>query len=421
MYNLNNLLAFLFVFIHAFPFQWDFLPFSNTVILFFLSSSYVIFRAFSKVSFTVARSFACFSLLVMLVFLVSALSNFINFSTDFSQLKIILIFFVVYSVNSYFIISLFMKDWGLERLINCFICVLLAQFFLAVLISFFEPFRDFYLNSVSAGNAEALERSAGVNVRLMGFGIAYFNLGTIFSFGLVFIAYYLRAYKVGLNKLIFLSVSFVLIAIGALFSARSGVVGVLVAFVMLFSSLKAQTFRFFISLFVAALVCLFVFLIVSPVEKVDFIVEHSVPWAFEMFLNAYTESSVSTASTDQLKSMYFFPDSLQSALIGDARLFVEGGYYMGTDAGYVRQIFSYGLIGLVFSLVLYFYMFYVISRRVGLVLSGSLFLMVLVYNFKGSFIFFSSFDPVFVLIFIFIVLRHGYNSRCGEGFSNIGV
>ena len=64
------------------------------------------------------------------------------------------------------------------------------------------------------------------------------------------------------------------------------------------------------------------------------------------------------SSNEKLKTMYVFPDNLKTWVMGDGYFsnpyridpYFTGdyivGYYMGTDAGYLRFIFYSGLIGL---------------------------------------------------------------------------
>lgn len=64
--------------------------------------------------------------------------------------------------------------------------------------------------------------------------------------------------------------------------------------------------------------------------------------------------------------MYVFPETLKTWIIGDGYFLnpsdidsyytgkIYGGYYMGTDVGYLRFIFYFGLIGLIaFSIFIY--------------------------------------------------------------------
>lgn len=81
-------------------------------------------------------------------------------------------------------------------------------------------------------------------------------------------------------------------------------------------------------------------------------------FAFEGFFNLAERGDLSYSSNETLKNMYVFPDNLKTWIIGDGyftnpRLIdpyftgeIIGGYYMGTDVGYLRFIFYFGVIGL---------------------------------------------------------------------------
>lgn len=82
-------------------------------------------------------------------------------------------------------------------------------------------------------------------------------------------------------------------------------------------------------------------------------------FAFEGFFNYFEKGEWQVTSTQQLKAMYIFPKSIKTWIIGDGYFSnpintdpyfigeVMGGYYMGTDVGYLRFIFYSGLCGLI--------------------------------------------------------------------------
>lgn len=82
-------------------------------------------------------------------------------------------------------------------------------------------------------------------------------------------------------------------------------------------------------------------------------------FAFEGFFSLYERGEWAVSSNDRLlKVMVVFPDNIKTWLIGDGYFNnptnvdpyftgkVTGGYYMGTDIGYCRFIFYFGLVGL---------------------------------------------------------------------------
>ena len=71
-----------------------------------------------------------------------------------------------------------------------------------------------------------------------------------------------------------------------------------------------------------------------------------VSWAFELFINVGDSGQIETESTNQLKNMYIFPSSIDTWILGDGRTIDEyGGFYMGSDVGYIRSIFYWGITG----------------------------------------------------------------------------
>ena len=83
----------------------------------------------------------------------------------------------------------------------------------------------------------------------------------------------------------------------------------------------------------------------------------NIEFAFEGFFSLVQTGEWKVRSNQQLESMVIWPDNLKTWLIGDgyfnspsADAYYTGkfyeGYYMGTDVGYCRYIFYFGLIGL---------------------------------------------------------------------------
>ena len=82
-------------------------------------------------------------------------------------------------------------------------------------------------------------------------------------------------------------------------------------------------------------------------------------FGFEGFFNLVEEGSWSTDSTSKLETMYVWPDNLKTWIVGDGYFENQRndpnyignatvrGYYMGTDVGYCRYIFYFGIIGLI--------------------------------------------------------------------------
>ena len=90
-------------------------------------------------------------------------------------------------------------------------------------------------------------------------------------------------------------------------------------------------------------------------------------FAFEGFFSLAEKGEWEVSSNDRLMNvMVVFPDNLKTWLIGDGYFInpretdpyftgkITGGYYMGTDIGYLRFIFYFGVIGLL-TFMAFFY------------------------------------------------------------------
>lgn len=78
-------------------------------------------------------------------------------------------------------------------------------------------------------------------------------------------------------------------------------------------------------------------------------------WVIEPFVAfmdalSYGEISLGDSGNNLVDDMYFIPADDYSIFLGDGRLNnADGTYYMHTDAGFMREMFFYGLLGMFFS------------------------------------------------------------------------
>ena len=82
-------------------------------------------------------------------------------------------------------------------------------------------------------------------------------------------------------------------------------------------------------------------------------------FGFEGFFSYFESGEFETDSTAKLKSMIVWPEELRTWIIGDGYFensrndinylgdATDRGFYMGTDIGYLRFIFYFGIIGLI--------------------------------------------------------------------------
>ena len=87
-------------------------------------------------------------------------------------------------------------------------------------------------------------------------------------------------------------------------------------------------------------------------------IHNNLRFAFEGFFSLWEKGEWQTNSNSILADMFIFPDNVKTWIIGDGYFDnpkdldpyfigeVTGGFYMGTDVGYCRFLFYFGLMGL---------------------------------------------------------------------------
>ena len=98
-------------------------------------------------------------------------------------------------------------------------------------------------------------------------------------------------------------------------------------------------------------------------------------FGFEGFFSLVEKGHWETSSTDTLQSMVVFPETLHTWLLGDGYFAnsrydpnylgntTDQGFYMGTDVGYLRFIFYFGIPGLLAMMGVIIYSTIVCARH----------------------------------------------------------
>lgn len=151
--------------------------------------------------------------------------------------------------------------------------------------------------------------------------------------------------------------------------SRSTVIGTAIAvlYILFLSVAKNENHKLFVqfSVFVvfASSICIYLY-------NVDAAFRSNLRFGFEGFFSLAETGEWQTNSNEILKNMVIWPDNLKTWIIGDGYINnpldksqesfdpyyvgpIYGGYYMGTDIGYLRYMFYFGIVGLLaFSLFL---------------------------------------------------------------------
>ena len=242
-----------------------------------------------------------------------------------------------------------------DMLANYLIIVCVAQCVLALLISR-VPSVEVFASKINPG-LDQLKRMA--DGRLFGLGCAFDVAGIRFSCVLVLIVRMICSQyrKIELNKsrVVLYWLSFLFIVVVGNMIARTTTVGALIALAYLFfasSSICRETFfKIWRSFIIVILLC-------APIAvylyNTDMAFREDVRFGFEGFFSLAETGRWEVSSNDILATMYRFPETLKTWLIGDG--YIESanndpyylgeyylGYYKGTDVGYLRFIYYAGL------------------------------------------------------------------------------
>lgn len=361
------LLTLVFTSFFFFPFYFTFLPSVNTkMIMAALGGIVLLVKLARNRSAQVDKGIFSISLWGALVSLASLLSMVLNNTPDDSYLGYVVSMWV-WLAAAYFVIQAIKFTHGTATVEN--VCVYLIsvgvlQCFLAIAIDSMPAVKT-VVDSILDG-----EGFMGKNEnRLYGLGCALDVAGTRFSALLVMIVFLLpkvlQKEKGGLYVALLLAAFCIITSIGSIIG-RTTLVGVGLSLVYLFYTCYfkrniSEEARIKLIRWVVGGMCVG---IVAAVGLYNF----SPQWqsyfrfGFEGFFSLAETGRWEVRSNNQLAAQFIFPDNTWTWLVGDGYMApttidpyyvgkVWTGFYMGTDVGYSRFLFYFGLMGLItFSL-----------------------------------------------------------------------
>jgi hypothetical protein len=369
--KVQNFIITIMIFLFIFNISFTFLPF-GTGKIFSILGFFILFMHISLrrrlifVKNDEVRFFLKYSIVLLLVSMIIAI---IHRTFDFEVSYAYFLFIVEHLLGALSIVYFAKKfnklsiDFILRR-INYAITL---QSFIVILMLVNEPFKLRIYSILSMG--DVLYNMGLRYDGIRGLGVAAnttYELSFVLSLGLIITVYFIN-YSKNIFDLIKLSLTYMLILAATLTVARTGWIGVIISlFLILHGKVSRYHFmRFsikkvkFMLATIAITLTAFVFISFIGNNIVILIKEKIIPFVFEMLINLFNEGSFEAGSTDVLREMYF-SIPFKTFIIGDGRYISEtgSGYYMSTDAGYMRQF----LFGGLFSIVLYVFYFKIFNR-----------------------------------------------------------
>lgn len=356
---------------YMFPVEFKFFPGINTKMIMAGVSLFILATQLARGrSAKIDKSFFVLSVIAVLVSLICYAAVTINGTNDYTYATYIVSMWV-WLGGAYTATSLLKKVHGylsVRLVCNYFIAVCVAQCIIALAIDYSPALKDFVNNLVIGFDFVGMD-ILGNAERLYGIGAALDVAGTRFSSALIMIAVIvLNLDKDGGWEILPLYLlAFIAIAVWGNMIARTTTVGLILAIIywvvapQSFAPAGKRKLLIWLGVLLLVLTPYMVYMYyVSP----DF--KSQISFAFEGFFSLAESGKWDVSSNNNLLSMIVFPESLKTWLIGDG--YIENprvtdpyyvgphyrGYYMGTDVGYLRFIFYFGIFGL----LLFMYFFY---------------------------------------------------------------
>lgn len=406
---------------YFFPFETIFLPGVNTkMILAGIGLLILGKRLAQRRNAGINKDFFVLSLLALGISLVSLLTMTINNTPDASFLT----YFVsmwVWMGGAYTVVRWLDTAYGyvnVRLVCNQLIAVCVIQCLIAWTKDVYPPLQA-WVDSFVGGEAFMGNTK---EARLSGIGAALDVAGLRFSAVSVMIGYILsKAEELSHKQVVTYLASFLIIAVIGNMMSRTTTVGVGLALVYwIYStnllSLKQNIKNQKLWLWLGGILC-----VVIPIFMYLYFTNDTfyknIRFGFEGFFSLWETGKWQTSSNDiLLKHMVVFPDNWITWLIGDGYAAnpadktlsffdpyytgpVYHGYYMGTDIGYLRYIFYFGLVG---TFVFVFFMWKSAWACIHRFKNYKMmFLMILLVNYIG---WFKVSTDIFLVFAIFLVL-----------------
>ena len=346
--------------LYIFPVTFTFFPMANSkMVMAFVGLIVLFLGAVSKRSIHIWKDVIVMVALSILVSLIGMASMSINNTNDNSYATYF-VSMAVWLVAAFVVCqSIYMIHGTISTKLLCsyFIAVCVCQCVISLGVEFSDIVKRF-IDTIAYQGQEGLTKGN----RLYGLGASLDTAGIRFSISLIMIIYLACNDDSSLkyNVTILYVISFCLIAVVGNMIARTTLVGVILSLILLVF-FKRKTWML-LNFRVVLIVLLFILLssislfnLYNNNEKVYELIR----FGFEPFFNYFGGGDFATSSNMMLRDMYVFPDNFKTWIIGDGYFMNPNthdpyyvgqssvqGFYMGTDVGYLRLIFYFGLIGL---------------------------------------------------------------------------
>ncbi|WP_152033052.1 hypothetical protein [Acinetobacter wuhouensis] len=331
-----------------------------------------------------------FLFLILILFFILLISMMMNQIVDFYFLKEIILYSLFSYFSALFVVVLLDKTTNDDDLIQNFVYVVVFQLLISFICYMVPSLFDLVFSIFSRSDVDT--KIINLNeVRLVGLGAAFFGSGIVNSFTLILIAALLKKEK-NKVKLMLLLFSFIIIASIGIMSSRTTIIGILISIflILLNFNLLIKTIKYFF--LIVPVIAVSLIFIPNSERFTDLL-----NFGFDFLFN-YKDSQASNSAGELMDMWQVIPSGIRTLLYGDVLLRTDNGYYMDTDVGYFRIIYSVGLFGLFVFCFIHCYMILKIKNEyIGWIEKIGFLFVFFILNIKGI----ANLIPFLSLFYIF--------------------
>jgi hypothetical protein len=231
--------------------------------------------------------------------------------------------------------------------LNLIVTVTTIQCLVSVMMFASPTIKLFFDSIVKASDNPTMLSLLSKNVtsyRILGFGTSFFGAGLEVTFCLLTIVALIRGGG-PISKYTFwwYMIAFIVNTSVGILMARTTFIGLGISLAFLFYPFhKSESAKQFSKVMLLILVGMAVFVLLN-LSNPNY---GALMFAFEALINLQSGNGLTTDSSEDLKTMYLWPNEFRTYLLGNGLMndpVSPGQYYMGTDVGYLRLIYFGGI------------------------------------------------------------------------------
>ena len=251
-----------------------------------------------------------------------------------------IVFYMIESVINLFsaviLFNLFYRRLSINILIQEIVFAILFQSIFMIVMLLSPPIKVFF-NELFPSPVPR-EKWAWRHVGLTGF--AAYNMGVFLSFGILLSLYLFMTNKLKTIQVLLYCMFFL---VTALLSARSSFIVIFFCFLFFMQTFKKKKSINFALIIISVIICVFILLYRYSLENEKF--KFIFDWMFSIVLTLFENEGLGDVQGIKvIGENYYWIPSFSTFLLGDGRYAgMNGeGYYMATDAGYMRRLLFFG-------------------------------------------------------------------------------